>query len=330
MADRAARERVRNPPPRPVGLILLTAVIGVALVGRDVFTFSVGSNEAIQTWSTIFVAITIQALPFLGLGVIVSGAIAAFVSDRVIQRTLPRRPSVAVPVAGVLGAALPGCECGSVPLAGRLMARGVAPSAALTFMLSSPAINPVVLVATAVAFPQQPVVVVARFAASLCAAVVIGLLWARWGRAEWLQVPRRVHAHGDSRLQTFRLTVQYDFLQSAGFLVVGGFFAATLNVAVDPSWSLTVAGVPVVSVLVLAVLAVLLAVCSEADAFVAASLTGFSLTAKLAFMVVGPAVDIKLIVMQAGTFGRRFALRFASLTFVVAVAIVLLVGGLIL
>jgi uncharacterized membrane protein YraQ (UPF0718 family) len=107
-------------------------------------------------------------------------------------------------------------------------------------------------------------------------------------------------------------------------------FAATLDVAVDPGWTSAASASPVVSVLLLALLAVLLAVCSEADAFVVSGLTGFSLTAKLAFMVVGPAVDVKLIAMQAGTFGRRFAGRFAPVTFFVAVALSAVVGGLLL
>ena len=82
--------------------------------------------------------------------------------------------------------------------------------------------------------------------------------------------------------------------------------------------------------LALAALAVVMAICSEAGAFIAASLTGFSLTARLTFMVVGPMVDVKLIALQAGTFGRRFALRFAPLTLVVAVGASVLVGGLLL
>ena len=69
-----------------------------------------------------------------------------------------------------------------------------------------------------------------------------------------------------------------------------------------------------------------MAICSEADAFIAASLTQFSLTSRLAFMVVGPMVDVKLIALQAGTFGGRFALRFAPLTFASAVASSVLVG----
>lgn len=101
----------------------------------------------LQGWATVFVAICVQALPFLVLGAAVSAAIASFVPAGFWRRVLPRRPALAVPVAGVAGAVLPGCECASVPVAGGLMARGVTPAAALAFLLSSPAINPVVLVA---------------------------------------------------------------------------------------------------------------------------------------------------------------------------------------
>jgi uncharacterized membrane protein YraQ (UPF0718 family) len=81
-----------------------------------------------------------------------------------------------------------------------------------------------------------------------------------------------------------------------------------------------------VAVPLLALLAVVLCVCSEADAFVAASLSAFPASARLAFMVVGPMVDLKLIALQAGTFGRPFAVRFASVTWVVAVTASVLVG----
>ena len=103
-------------------------------------------------------------------------------------------------------------------------------------------------------------------------------------------------------------------------LVLGAAAAAVLSVLVPPSWTEALAGQLVLAVLVMAALAVVLALCSEADAFVAASLTMLPLLPRLVFLVVGPAVDVKLIALQAGTFGRAFAARFAPLTFVVAVA----------
>jgi uncharacterized membrane protein YraQ (UPF0718 family) len=115
-------------------------------------------------------------------------------------------------------------------------------------------------------------------------------------------------------------------LQAGGLLIVGAATAATLQTAMPRSVLDTVSESGALSVLALAGLAVLMAICSEADAFVAASLTQFSLTSRLAFMVVGPMVDVKLIALQAGTFGGRFALRFAPLTFAAAVTSSVLVG----
>jgi len=90
-------------------------------------------------------------------------------------------------------------------------------------------------------------------------------------------------------------------------------------VLVPPAWYERLAGQMVIAILVMAVLAIVLALCSEADAFVAASMSTLPLLPRLVFLVVGPAVDVKLFAMQAGSFGRRFALRFAPMTFVVAV-----------
>jgi uncharacterized membrane protein YraQ (UPF0718 family) len=242
------------------------------------------------------------------------------------KRALPKNPALAVPVAGAAGAVLPGCECASVPVANGLMSRGVAPAAALAFLLSAPAINPIVLASTFVAFPGEPMMVVARFIASLATAVIMGWLWLRFGKAKWLRIGPRDHLVGSSSWHTFRLTATHDFLHAGGFLVIGGLAAAALNVLVPQEWLLAVADQPILSVLVLAGLAVLLSICSEADAFVAASLTEFSLTAKLAFLVVGPMVDLKLISLQVGTFSSKFATRFAPATFVLAVLFSILVG----
>jgi uncharacterized membrane protein YraQ (UPF0718 family) len=256
----------------------------------------------------------------------VSAAIAALVPPTFFARVLPRRAALAVPVAGAAGAILPGCECGSVPVAGALIRRGVTPGAALAFLLSAPAINPVVLVATAVAFPGRPAMVLGRLLASLLTAVVMGWLWLRLGRTEWLRPPARPELEGLSRRAAFLAACRGDMTQAGGFLVIGAATAATMNVAVPPRWLHLVAGYPVLSVLALAGLAVVLSICSEADAFVAASLTQFSLTARLAFLVVGPMVDFKLFAMQAGAFGRRFAVRFAPTTFIVAVLAASAVG----
>jgi uncharacterized membrane protein YraQ (UPF0718 family) len=119
-------------------------------------------------------------------------------------------------------------------------------------------------------------------------------------------------------------------MHAGGYLVLGAMAAATINVAVPQKWLQALGGNPVLGVIALAVLAVVLSICSEADAFVASTLKEFSLTARLAFLVVGPMIDLKLFAMQTGTFGRRFATRFAPATFVVAILVAVIVGSVLL
>jgi uncharacterized membrane protein YraQ (UPF0718 family) len=305
-------------------LIAIATVVSVLgpMLAIDLYT------PPVAAWWTVFTAVAVQGVPFLLLGTVVSAAIGAFVPERVFTRLLPRNQALAVPIAGAAGVVLPGCECASVPVASSLMRRGVAPAAALAFLLSAPAINPVVLVATSIAFPGQPKMVLGRLVASLATAVVMGWLWARFGKEEWLRLPKRTRttASSPAGMKAFVAGLQHDFLHAGGFLVLGAAAAATFNIAVPRSILDIFTGSSWLSLLLPALLAVVLCVCSEADAFVAASLSGFSPAAKLAFMVVGPMVDLKLIALQAGTFGRSFAFRFSSTTWLVAVTSSTLVG----
>jgi uncharacterized membrane protein YraQ (UPF0718 family) len=315
----------------PIGMEVVAVTLLVAAALRPVLAPYLHSR-AFENGATVFVAICIQALPYLTLGVLLSGAIAAFLSPAAVARLLPSRPVLAVPMAAAAGAALPGCECGSIPIAGRLVERGATPAAALAFLLSAPAINPIVLVATSVAFPGHPVMVVARLSASLLTSVATALLWQHLGGPKWLAPPKIAHAHDTegSKAQIFTGTALHDLVHAGGFLVIGAATAATLQTLIPHAWLSDVARSPVGAVVTMAALAFMLAICSQADAFVATGFSQFSLTARLVFLVVGPAVDVKLVVLQSATFGRRFAVRFAPLTMAVAIASALLVGRLLL
>ena len=268
-----------------------------------------------STFGTLLLAIVVQAVPFLVLGVIVSGAIAAWMPKDVLAKVTPRSPWLAVPTAGAAGMVLPGCECASVPVSQSLM-------------LAAPAVNPIVLVATAVAFQGNQMMVWARLAASLLAVVVIGWVWIAVGKQEWMKSQTGHEHEGQSKADISRETAVHDLLQAGGFLVVGAAAAAALKVFVPAGVLATLTENPWLAVLVMAALAVALSLCSEADAFVVSSLTTVSPTAQLAFLVVGPMVDIKLFAMQSGAFGTKFATRFMPLTLVVCILSAVLVGRL--
>jgi len=135
-----------------------------------------------------------------------------------------------------------------------------------------------------------------------------------------------VHEHDGSRWTVFTEAARHDFLQAASYLVVGAAAAAALHILV-PSWVFEhIAGQLLLGIAVMAFLAVILALCSEADAFVAASLSMLPLVPRLVFLVVGPAIDIKLFSMQVGMFGRAFAMRFAPVTLLVATVVATATG----
>ena len=132
----------------------------------------------------------------------------------------------------------------------------------------------------------------------------------------------RARGHGAASLHTRHLHAVLVLLQNDEIVAA----AAALHVVV-PRWVFeNLAAHLVLGVVVMAALAVVLALCSEADAFVAASMTMVPLLPRLVFLVVGPAVDVKLFAMQAGMFGRAFAARFAPTTLLVATASACAVG----
>jgi uncharacterized membrane protein YraQ (UPF0718 family) len=158
----------------------------------------------------------------------------------------------------------------------------------------------------------------------------MGWVWARFGKMEWFaeRALRRLPEPTDHRDRwgVFFETARQDLVDAGGFLVVGGLTAAVLNVVVPRSWVNTLGEQMLLGIFVMALLAVVLALCSEADAFVVASLSTMPLLPRLVFLVVGPAIDIKLFALQAGTLGRRFAARFAPMTFAVAILSAVAVG----
>ncbi|MBV7301156.1 permease [Corynebacterium sp. TAE3-ERU2] len=323
------RQRRHGIGPRSWWLIPVAAValLSLALVVVRIRGPILPMSGAVESWASITVAITLQAMPFLVLGVIVSGAISAFVSDTALRTITPRNEFLAVPTVASSGLLLPGCECGSVPVSGSLIRRGIPPAAALAFMLAAPAINPVVLVSTAVAFNGFPLMVWARFLASLAAAILVGWMWISIRGEEHMEIGRgHDHSHV-KKLDVFRASALSDLMNAGGFLALGAMAAALIKVTVPRSWFETINEYPLVAVAVMAALAIVLSLCSEADAFIAASFTHVSPTAQLVFLVVGPMVDIKLIAMQYGMWGKAFVLRFVPFALAFSILSAVIVGG---
>jgi hypothetical protein len=206
---------------------VLVLVVLVAFVAGQGLARTWSAPQA-QAWATVFVALCVQATPYVMLGVVLS-AVLAVVPGTVLARIVPRRPGIAVPAAAFAGLALPGCECGSVPVAAGLMRRGVPAGPAVAFMLAAPAANPVVLASTAAAFPNKPEIVLARLVSALTAATVAGTLTqARLGSCIVLREASACgHGHSPAGWTSAALD---DLARSLGLVVLAAAAAAAVSV----------------------------------------------------------------------------------------------------
>lgn len=270
----------------------------------------------VRTFFVIFGSLLIQALPFVMLGALAAALVEVFVPVGMLER-LGRIPRpLQLPAAALAGLAFPICECGSVPVARRLMLRGLMPSAAVTFMLAAPVINPVVIASTFVAFRGRTsmwTVVGGRFALGILVAIAVGWVLGSRTTPELLKPdPEETHEHllelgrPEARWRRFFVHLGNDFLFMGRYLLLGATIAAAIQTFLPASFLSNVADRPVLSVVAMMGLAAALSLCSESDAFVAASFAPFGVSAQLGFLVFGPMVDAKLLALYAGTFRRGF------------------------
>src|SRR5882724_648644 len=353
MESQAAQVAATQPPPLvtsqgpktarsvPIWQVSLAFwLLFLAVLGAH--ALELGNVAQLTTFGVIFASIVIEALPFILLGALVSAAVAVFVPDRVFARVggLPRR--LQLPGATLAGFAFPVCECGSVPIGRRQIARGVHPSAGLEFMFSAPILNPIVLISTWVAFgggTRGAEMVAGRATLGFIVAMSAGFVIA--GRdTPLLRQDRQAdgsepcadgHEHQDvaeDRGGAFVGHLIGDLLFMSRFLMLGAAASALMQTFVPQNILSGVAGAAVVGILALMAFAFMLSLCSEADAFVATSFTAFPLSAQLGFLVLGPIIDMKLTVLYGATFTRRFALRLLAVSVPIIVTGTLLFGAL--
>lgn len=286
-----------------------------------------------NTMGITFISIVLEAFPFMLIGTLVGGFIEVFVPQEKITRWLPEGRFMTVFTAAGLGIFFPVCECAVVPVVRRLLNKGVPLSAAVAFLLGGPIVNPVVAASTAVAYFFDWSIVVNRLAFGYFIAVAAGLLMSAFFTKTQAIRPdtlenQRFFVHADSAesgvntslRKKIGLAVNHaanDFFDIGRFLVIGAFLAASIQLLAPRYLFSPIASTPVSSISIMMVMAIVLNLCSEADAFVAASLqwTLVPISAQLAFMILGPMLDIKLLLMYGRIFRNRAIIVLSGITF---------------
>jgi hypothetical protein len=270
------------------------------------------NSQLFLQFNTIFISILIESLPFILLAVIASALIQMFVTDEMLTKIIPKNRFLSVLSASTLGAIFPACECGIIPIARRLMAKGVPLHAAVAFMLTGPVINPVVLFSTYVAFGNSWKMVLYRGGLSFIVAFIVGLILSYQFKESQLkhilttQVSPQNITVKRKVLGTMKHMVD-EFFTVGKYLIVGALIAAAMQTYMKTSILTSIGHGEYSSSLVMMGLAFIMSLCSSADAFVAASFRStFSMGALVAFLVFGAKFDIKNTLMMLGVFKTKF------------------------
>jgi uncharacterized membrane protein YraQ (UPF0718 family) len=322
-------------------LLLWLVVIGfVALLLAAVLGTGNDAGTVLSIFSTRFLGLFIEAVPFLLLGTLVSGLIDSFVSADDIARIVPRNPILATFFGTFMGFVFPVCECGVVPVVRRLFTKGLPMSVGVTFLLAAPVINPVVLVGTYVAFGFSEVLI-GRFVLTIVVSMIVGLVFAFAARPQEVLQPGSlmpvmggsgagnppmdevIPLYAKTRRKPLLIGLR-DALKMAGdeffemgrYLIIGSLLAATMQTLVSQDVLLALGRGPIISVITMQLLAFVLSVCSTVDAFLALAFAGtFTTGSILAFLTFGPMVDIKSTLMFLGVFRRKIVFYLIALPF---------------
>lgn len=292
-----------------------------------------------------FLSIVFEGAPYILVGTVLSGFIDAFLPSKLIDRALPRNKVLSTLIAGFLGLVFPVCECAIVPVIRRLVQKGLPISCAITYMLAAPIVNPVVALSTATAFKESvklfqwsdlthpaalvqhlceaAPMMISRLSLGYVVAVLAGLLVIFFKPSQILR-PKLVEsidaakaqrdaAAGapavqvgfDTRLVQAMRTAMRDFLDTGMYFAIGVGITSVFNTQVNQAILDQVAGNAWIAIPAIMMLAVVLSLCSTSDAFIAAPMASFDFSAKLAFLVFGPMMDIKLLFMYSSVFKRR-------------------------
>ncbi len=301
----------------------------------------------IKVLNTIFISILMQAFPFMLIGVLVSSAMHVFIPDEFIVKIFPTKYGLGFLTAMFAGVFFPVCEFAIVPVMTRLVKKGVALPIAITFMLSAPIINPIVIISTLYAFPEQPEIALMRVCFGLLIALIAGIILLLSGGAQRVLLHKHddcetgiacscgkesLHkdgschfhnAHGQlekstaAKIKSLFLHAGEEFFVVGKYLVIGAFLTSLIQTMIPRETFVSLGAQNGLSLFIMMAAAFLFSACSTSDAFIARSFMGrFSTGAIMGFLVFGPMMDVKNILMLFASFKKSFVFNLALLVFI--------------
>jgi hypothetical protein len=275
------------------------------------------------------VAIILEAFPFLLAGSILGTLIEKYLPQNLFRNPIFRHGVWGTVTTLFLGILFPTCECGVIPVARKLAKKGLPQRLAVVYMFAAPVINPIVIAATYVAFRFNIWMVLGRIGISAAAAVATGFFMSFQKDFFREDVLSQSHTHPAQPSTDFAELISHsaeEFFEMAKYLVIGAVFASAYRILIPRSVSMIFEPSQALSILFMMILAIILSICSEADAFVASSFTKFSPFAQLSFVTIGPVLDLKLLFMYTGTFKKKAIIYISIVPIIIVYALCNIIG----
>lgn len=290
--------------------------------------------DSVLQWFAILISIIIEALPFVLLGTILSGIIEVFITPDIVNKFLPKNKFLRVLFGTFVGFVFPSCECGIIPIINRFLEKKVPSYTAVPFLATAPIINPIVLFATYSAFGNSIRFLILRFVGATIVAIALGVMLAFLVDDNILKEdakPTHFHDYSDKKwYQKIFLALAHaidEFFDTGRYLVFGTLIASAMQIYLPTRVLTTIGHSPITAILVMMLLAFILSLCSEADAFIGASLLStFGIAPVMAFLLIGPMIDIKNLMMMVNSFKTRFIVQFISVSSLIIIIYCLFVG----
>lgn len=336
MSVATSSRSVASAPPRSgvtrtlvgfgVGAVVVAALFLIDAFAPTFFTAPLPTRA--QDGLTLALSVLIESLPFLVLGVLLSIIVQVWVPPGAIERWMPRAAWARRAVLSLLGMLIPVCECGNVPFARGLLMRGFRVSDTLTFLVAAPIVNPIVIISTHAAFGFSDGILVARLVGGFLVANLIGWLYSRHPDPDKLLTERFLETceivvqerGGRGRRSLAQLVVELRSVMPA--LIIGSMIAGAVQVLIPRSALLAIGSDPALSIAAMMVLAVVVSLCSNVDAFFALSFAStFTPGSIVAFLVVGPVVDLKMYALLRTTFTTRVLVGLTAIVVLSAFAL---------
>ena len=312
-------------------LLAATTILVFTLIKIFGYFLPIDLPKQVQDFITLSLGVIIEALPFVMLGVFFSIAVRLWLPHDWLLKYLPKQPFLRRALISLFGVFMPVCECGNVPLARGLLAKGLTPAESLTFLLAAPILNPVTIITTQQAFSDDNTVLIARILGGFLIANLIGWIYSSTRQDAMLR-PEFIAICKEKKDNSNRLVAALHFFKHETrsmmpALVVGAMVAGLIQVVVPRETILLLGNSPAWSVLVMAVLAFVVSICSSVDAFFALAFRGsFTSGSLVSFLTFGPMIDVKMLSLMRTTYRRNILLQVSVLVFLMSMLIGLVVN----